>query len=113
LRALLVVAHPRDNACAKAATERIRTTLERRRIEVDMIDLYTDDFDSRLTGAKRRSYLTTPYLAKSCPEVGPALFNPLCKSQCIATQLSGCPLFCKYRPGGRIQDGKPATRAAD
>ena len=73
--ALLVVAHPLDNACAKAATERIRTTLERRRIEVDMIDLYTDDFDSRLTGAERRSYFTTPYVAKSCPEVGLALFK--------------------------------------
>jgi hypothetical protein len=29
-------------------------------------------------------------VAKGCPEVGPALFNPLCKSHCIATQLSGC-----------------------
>ncbi len=38
-----------------------------------MIDLYTDDFDSRLTGAERRSYFTTPYVAKSCPEVGPEL----------------------------------------
>jgi hypothetical protein len=73
LRALLVVAHPLDNACAKAATERIRTTLE------------------------RRSYFTTPYVAKSCPEVGPALFNPLCKSQCIAT--SGCPLFICFDDG--------------
>ena len=60
MRALLVVAHPLDNAFAKAAAERVRTTLERRRIEVDMIDLYADDFDPRLTGAERRSYFTTP-----------------------------------------------------
>jgi hypothetical protein len=28
---------------------------------VDMIDLYTDDFDPRLTGAERRGYFTTRY----------------------------------------------------
>jgi hypothetical protein len=61
LRALLVVAHPLDNAFAKAAAERIRAMLERRGIEVDTIDLYADDFDPRLTGAERRDYFTTPY----------------------------------------------------
>ena len=61
MRALLVVAHPLDNAFAKAAAARIRATLERRGIEVDMIDLYADDFDPRLTGAERRGYFTTPY----------------------------------------------------
>jgi NAD(P)H dehydrogenase (quinone) len=65
LRALLVVAHPLDNAFAKAAVERIRTTLERRSIEVDTIDLYADDFDPRLTGAERRGYFTTPYDSKA------------------------------------------------
>jgi NAD(P)H dehydrogenase (quinone) len=61
LRALLVVAHPLDNAFAKAAAARIRATLERRGIEVDMIDLYADDFDPRLTRAERLGYFTTPY----------------------------------------------------
>jgi NAD(P)H dehydrogenase (quinone) len=61
LRALLVVAHPLDNAFVKAAAERIRVMLERRGIEVDMIDLYADDFDPRLTRAERRRYFTTPY----------------------------------------------------
>jgi putative NADPH-quinone reductase len=61
LRALLIVAHPLDNAFAKAAAERIRAMLERRGIEVDMIDLYADDFDPRLTSAERRGYFTTPY----------------------------------------------------
>ena len=59
MRALLVVAHPLDNAFAKAAAERIRVTLEHRGIEVDMIDLYADDFDPRLTGAERRCRLST------------------------------------------------------
>src|SRR3984893_2972037 len=58
---LLVVAHPLDSAFAKAAAARIRATLERRGIEVDMIDLYADNFDPRLTGAERRGYFTPPY----------------------------------------------------
>ena len=61
LRVLLVVAHPLDNSFAKAASARIRTTLERRGIEVDMIDLYADDFDPRLTSAERSSYFKSPY----------------------------------------------------
>ena len=65
LRALLVVAHPLDNAFAKAAAERIRATLDRRGIEVDIIDLYADNFDPRLTGAERRGYFTTPYDSKA------------------------------------------------
>jgi hypothetical protein len=60
LRALLVIAHPLDNAFAKAAAERIRAMLERRGIEVDMIDLYADNFDPRLAGAERRGYFTAP-----------------------------------------------------
>src|SRR5580700_8553806 len=57
LRALLVVAHPLDNAFAKAAAARIRATLEHRGIEVDMIDLYADEFDPRLTSAERRDVI--------------------------------------------------------
>ncbi len=53
MRALLVVA-----AC-------IRAMLEHRGIEVHMIDLYADDFDTRLTGAERRGYFTTPYDSRS------------------------------------------------
>jgi NAD(P)H dehydrogenase (quinone) len=65
LRALLVVAHPLDNAFTKAAAERIRVTLERRGIEFDMIDLYADDFDPRLTGAECRGYFATPFESKA------------------------------------------------
>ena len=61
MRVLLVVAHPLDNGFAKAAAARIRATLERRGMEVDLIDLYADDFDPRLTRAERRGYFTVPY----------------------------------------------------
>lgn len=65
MSALLVVAHPLETAFAKAAAARIRQTLERRGVEVDLIDLYADDFDPRLTGAERGSYFTTPYDASA------------------------------------------------
>jgi hypothetical protein len=71
LRALLVVAHPLDNAFAKAAAERIRAMLERRGIEVDMIDLYADDFDPRLTGAERGGYFRRPMIAGPSPAMSP------------------------------------------
>ena len=65
LRALLVVAHPLDDAFAKAAAARIGATLDRRGFEVDLIDLYADDFDPRLTSTERRGYFTTPYESKA------------------------------------------------
>jgi NAD(P)H dehydrogenase (quinone) len=61
MRALLVVAHPLDDSFAKAAAARVRATLERRGFIVDLIDLYADDFDPRLTQAERRGYFATPY----------------------------------------------------
>ncbi|WOJ89657.1 NAD(P)H-dependent oxidoreductase [Methylocapsa polymorpha] len=65
MRALLVVAHPLEASFAKAAAARIRATLERRGVEVDLIDLYADDFDPRLTAVERASYFTTPYDARA------------------------------------------------
>src|SRR3984893_3454398 len=53
-------------------------------------------------------------VAKGCPEVGPALFNPLCKSHCIATQLSGCPLFICFDDGPaspNVTDNTKTTRS--
>jgi putative NADPH-quinone reductase len=61
MRVLLVVAHPLENAFAKAAAARGRATLERRGMEVDLIDLYADGFDPRLTAAERSGYFATPY----------------------------------------------------
>lgn len=61
LRVLIVVAHPLDDSFAKAALSRVRAVLERRKDEVDVIDLYRDGFDPRLTSAERRGYFAQPY----------------------------------------------------
>jgi NAD(P)H dehydrogenase (quinone) len=61
MRALLVVAHPLDDSFTKAAARRVAATLERRGIEVDVLDLYAEGFDPRLTGQERRSYFTSRY----------------------------------------------------
>jgi NAD(P)H dehydrogenase (quinone) len=61
MRALLVVAHPLDESFTKAAAHRIAKTLERRDMEVDLLDLYAEGFDPCLTATERRSYSTTHY----------------------------------------------------
>lgn len=55
---LLVVAHPLDASFAKTAAARIRATLERRGMTVDLLDLYADRFDPCLSAAERRTYFT-------------------------------------------------------
>jgi putative NADPH-quinone reductase len=61
MRVLVVVAHPLDEAFAKVAARRICATLERRGIEVDLLDLYAEDFDPRLSVEERRGYFARPY----------------------------------------------------
>jgi NAD(P)H dehydrogenase (quinone) len=61
MRVLVVVAHPLEEAFAKVAARRICTTLERRGMEVDLLDLYGEDFDPRLSAEERRGYFATPY----------------------------------------------------
>jgi NAD(P)H dehydrogenase (quinone) len=61
MRALLVLAHPLENSFAHAAAARVRASLGRRGMEVDLIDLYADGFDPRLTAAERAGYFATPY----------------------------------------------------
>jgi putative NADPH-quinone reductase len=61
MRALLVVAHPLDDSFTKAAARQIAATLERRGIEVDLLDLYAERFDPCLTATEWRSYFTTSY----------------------------------------------------
>jgi NAD(P)H dehydrogenase (quinone) len=58
---LLIVAHPLETAFTKAAAARIRASLERRGIPVDVIDLYKDRFDPCLTSAERQAYFTPGY----------------------------------------------------
>ena len=61
MRTLIVVAHPLAESFTHAAALRVRATLERRGFAVDLIDLYADDFDPRLTAAERRAYLAPPH----------------------------------------------------
>lgn len=61
MRALIVLAHPLAESFTHAAALRIRETLERRGLAVDVIDLYADDFDPRLTAAERAAYFEPPH----------------------------------------------------
>ncbi len=61
MRALIVLAHPLQDSFTHAAAARVKSTLERRGIAVDLIDLYADDFDPRLTAGERRAYFTPPH----------------------------------------------------
>jgi NAD(P)H dehydrogenase (quinone) len=61
MRALIVVAHPLAESFTHAAAARVKATLERRGLTVDVIDLYADDFDPRLTAAERRAYFEPPH----------------------------------------------------
>ena len=61
MRTLIVVAHPLAESFTHAAALRVKATLQRRGFTVDLIDLYADDFDPRLTAAERRAYLEPPH----------------------------------------------------
>lgn len=60
-RTLLVVAHPLNDSFTHSAAARIRATLERRGAEVDLVDLYVEGFDPRLSENERRGYFAKPY----------------------------------------------------
>ena len=61
MRTLIVVAHPLAESFTHAAAARVKATLERRGLEVDLIDLYADDFDPRLKAAERQAYFESPH----------------------------------------------------
>jgi NAD(P)H dehydrogenase (quinone) len=61
VRTLIVIAHPLQHSFTHAAAARVAATLERRGATVDLIDLYADDFDPRLTAVERRAYFTPPH----------------------------------------------------
>jgi putative NADPH-quinone reductase len=60
MRTLIVVAHPLPESFTHAAAARVKATLELRGATVDLIDLYADGFDPRLTAAERRAYFASP-----------------------------------------------------
>ena len=61
MRVLIVVCHPLDDSFAKAALSRVRAALDRRRADIDVIDLYRDGFDPCLTPIERSTYFKRPY----------------------------------------------------
>ncbi|ACK49676.1 NAD(P)H dehydrogenase (quinone) [Methylocella silvestris BL2] len=70
MRALIVLAHPVAESFAHAAAARVGATLEARGMSVDLLDLYADDFDPRLSAAERRAYFTPGFDAADCAPYG-------------------------------------------
>jgi NAD(P)H dehydrogenase (quinone) len=58
---LLVLAHPLVESFAAAVARTARESLEERGHTVDLLDLYQENFDPRLTAAERAGYFDVPY----------------------------------------------------
>ncbi|MGF1624608.1 MAG: NAD(P)H-dependent oxidoreductase [Alphaproteobacteria bacterium] len=56
----LVYAHPLDSSFAAAALARVRSALEAAGHSIDLLDLYAEDFEPRLSAAERRVYHDVP-----------------------------------------------------
>jgi NAD(P)H dehydrogenase (quinone) len=69
MRILLVLAHPLSDSFAAAVADTARTALEAKGHEVDLLDLYSEDFDPRLSEAERRGYFDTPYDAAGVDDI--------------------------------------------
>ncbi|MEF0939999.1 NAD(P)H-dependent oxidoreductase [Rhizobium sp. BR 362] len=61
MRILLVLAHPLEDSFAAAVAKTAEEALVAGGHEVDLLDLYREDFDPRLTEAERRAYVDQPY----------------------------------------------------
>ncbi len=61
MRILLVLAHPLEDSFAAAAARTARDALEAAGHVVDLLDLYREDFDPRLSKAERGGYFDQPY----------------------------------------------------
>lgn len=60
-RFLVVLAHPLPESFAASAARAVVETLEGQGHEVDLLDLYAEDFDPRLTAAERAAYMEPGY----------------------------------------------------
>ncbi|MDH4415101.1 MAG: NAD(P)H-dependent oxidoreductase [Rhizobium sp.] len=58
---LVVLAHPLPESFAASAARTVVEALEARGHSVDLLDLYAEDFDPRLTGAERAAYMEPGY----------------------------------------------------
>ncbi|OWV68863.1 NAD(P)H dehydrogenase [Rhizobium sp. R339] len=61
MRILLVLAHPLPESFAASVARTAREALEASGHVVDLLDLYAEDFDPRLSEAERRAYFDVPY----------------------------------------------------
>jgi putative NADPH-quinone reductase len=61
MRILIVLAHPLEDSFAAAVAVTARATLEANGHGVDLLDLYREDFDPRLSPAERSGYFDVPY----------------------------------------------------
>lgn len=61
MRLLLVLAHPLEDSFAAAVARTAREALEASGHRVDLLDLYREDFDPRLSKAERGGYFAEPY----------------------------------------------------
>ncbi len=61
MRVLLVLAHPLPESFAASVAATVRETLEAGGHSVDLLDLYAENFDPRLTEKERGGYFDTPY----------------------------------------------------
>ena len=61
MHVLLVLAHPLPESFAASVARTIRETLEAIGHTVDLLDLYAENFDPRLTEKERRGYFDLPY----------------------------------------------------
>ncbi|PZU85941.1 MAG: NAD(P)H dehydrogenase [Shinella sp.] len=60
-RFLVVLAHPLPESFAATMAREVREALEAKGHSVDLLDLYAEDFDPRLTAVERASYMQPPY----------------------------------------------------
>ena len=61
MRILLVLAHPLTDSYAASVAATAKQTFEARGDQVDVLDLYRQGFDPRLTASERRGYFDVPY----------------------------------------------------
>ncbi|MGV1837521.1 NAD(P)H-dependent oxidoreductase [Rhizobium rhizogenes] len=61
MRILLVLAHPLEDSFAAAVAKTAKETLVAGGHQVDLLDLYREGFDPRLSEAERRGYFDQPY----------------------------------------------------